>query len=185
MIDVHYYGTLFTCKAAWPHFQTAGYGRIVNTTSESIFGGYPDLTSYGPAKGAVYGFTRNLATEAAGTGIHVNAIAPRGNTRMADAGKERMVATLPGSREQVEQVLAQLRPELNSPAVAFLAHESCDLNGEVLQVGSGRVARLVMVHTPGITGENLTAEDIAANIETILDVTDAAVPGVTPSMLTT
>lgn len=68
-------------------------------------------------------------------------------------------------------------PELCAPAAAFLAHESCPLNGEVLQIGMGGVARLAVVHTQGISKDSLTAEDIAENLDTILDVTDARVTG--------
>jgi NAD(P)-dependent dehydrogenase (short-subunit alcohol dehydrogenase family) len=63
MLDVHFFGTVFISRAAWPHFVKAGYGRIVNTVSEAMLGGIPELTSYGSAKGAVFGLTRNLATE--------------------------------------------------------------------------------------------------------------------------
>ncbi|MGV0801377.1 SDR family NAD(P)-dependent oxidoreductase, partial [Mycolicibacterium elephantis] len=83
MLDVHFFGTLFVSKAAWPHLIRAGYGRIVNTISEAMLGGIPELTSYGSAKGAVWGLTRNLATEGVVHGIGVNAIAPRAYTRMS------------------------------------------------------------------------------------------------------
>ena len=63
MLDVHYFGTLNVTKAAWPHLVAAGYGRIVNTVSEAMLGGITQLSSYGAAKGAVFGLTRNLATE--------------------------------------------------------------------------------------------------------------------------
>ena len=70
MIEVHYYGTLFISKAAWPHMVVAGYGRFVNVTSESVFG-MPKLTSYGAAKGACFSLIRNMAATP-GTGIKVN-----------------------------------------------------------------------------------------------------------------
>ena len=38
IIDVHLMGTLWMCRAAWPHMREAGYGRIVNTTSGAMFG---------------------------------------------------------------------------------------------------------------------------------------------------
>jgi NAD(P)-dependent dehydrogenase (short-subunit alcohol dehydrogenase family) len=81
MLDVHFFGTVFVSRAAWPHFVKAGYGRIVNTVSEAMLGGIPELTSYGSAKGAVFGLTRNLATEGPAHGIRVNALAPRAYTR--------------------------------------------------------------------------------------------------------
>ena len=76
-----FFGTVFVSRAAWPHFVKAGYGRIVNTVSEAMLGGIPELTSYGSAKGAVFGLTRNLATEGPAHGIRVNALAPRAYTR--------------------------------------------------------------------------------------------------------
>jgi hypothetical protein len=69
-------------------------------------------------------------------------------------------------------------PEHNAPAAAFLAHESCPLNGEVLRVGMSSVARLAVVHTQGITKDPITAEDIAEHLDAILDVTNAHVTNV-------
>lgn len=51
MLDVHYLGTLFVTRAAWPHLADAGDGRVVNTVSEAMLGGIPELSSYGAAKG--------------------------------------------------------------------------------------------------------------------------------------
>ena len=46
------------------------------------------------------------------------------------------------SKEMIDEINASIPPELCAPAAAFLAHESCSLNGEVLQVGMGGVAVL-------------------------------------------
>jgi NAD(P)-dependent dehydrogenase (short-subunit alcohol dehydrogenase family) len=175
MLDVHFFGTLFVTKAAWPHFTAAGYGRVVNTASEAMLGGIPELTSYGAAKGAVFGLTRNLATEGARHGIHVNALAPRAYTRMSASSSDALADMMAMPREVMDQVNASMPPGLCAPAAAFLAHESCPLNGEVLQVGMGGVARLAVVHTQGISKDSLTAEDITENLDAIIDVTDARV----------
>jgi NAD(P)-dependent dehydrogenase (short-subunit alcohol dehydrogenase family) len=140
-----------------------------------MLGGIPELTSYGAAKGAVFGLTRNLATEGAAHGISVNAVAPRAHTRMSASHADALSSVFSLSKDVMEQVQASMPPELCAPAAAFLAHESCTLNGEVLQVGMGGVARLAVIHTQGITKDQLTAEDIAANLDTILDITDARV----------
>ena len=176
MFDVHFFGTMMVTHAAWPHFLAAGYGRVVNTTSEAMLGGIAQLTSYGAAKGAVFGLTRNLATEGAAHGIRVNALAPRAHTRMSESDAERLAPLFGMDDEMIRQVQASMPPEHNAPAAAFLAHESCPLNGEVLRVGMASVARLAMVHTLGIAKDPITAEDIAEHLEAILDVTDAATP---------
>jgi hypothetical protein len=175
MIDISYFGTLFVTRAAWPHLVDAGYGRVVNTVSESIFGGIDDLTSYAAAKGAVFGLTRCLATEGLRHGIRTNAIAPRAYTRMS-AGH----AFSSQSEEAKNAAKRMFAPELNAPVVAFLGHESCPLNGEILQGGMNTAARLAVVHTLGIAKEGLTAEDIAEHLDTVLDVTGARVTDCRP-----
>lgn len=176
MQDVHFWGALYVIRAAWPHFRSAGYGRIVNTVSEAMLGGVPGLTSYAAAKGAVYGLTRNLATEGFAAGIRVNAVAPRAYTRLSADHVENL-STLHGmSQDRIAKVNASMPPELCAPAVAYLAHETCALNGEVLQVGMGGVARMAFVTSRGLRQEGLTAESIAENIHTVMDIDAAQAP---------
>ncbi|MET7770026.1 SDR family NAD(P)-dependent oxidoreductase [Nocardia sp. NPDC005366] len=174
MADVHYFGTVFVTRAAWPHFRAAGYGRVVNTVSEAMLGNIPEMTSYGAAKGAVWAFTRTLATEAAGTGIRVNAVAPRAYTRMSDAQSTKVAANRGLTPEVMEQINAAMPPDMVSPAAAYLAHENCALDGEVLRAGLGGVARIAIVASQGIYKSPLTAEDIADNLTAIMDIRDSA-----------
>lgn len=165
MMDVHFFGGLFVIRAAWPHFIKARYGRVVNTVSEAMLGGVPALTSYGAAKAAVFGLTRNLATEGEPLGIRVNAIAPRAYTRMTAS----LSASLSVPTEVMDEVNASMPPEMCAPAAAFLAHESCLLTGQVLHVGMGGVSSLAVVQTQGLWRTALTAEDIAQNLDVIMD----------------
>jgi len=179
MLDVHFFGTLLVTRAAWPHFIRAGYGRVVNTVSEAMLGGIPELSSYGAAKAAVFGLTRNLATEGVAHGIRVNAIAPRAYTRMSASHSQALSSLLSMPEEVMDQINASMPPEMCAPAAAFLTHESCPLNGEVLQIGMGSVARIAVVYTQGLAKSPLTAEDIAQNIETIMDTGDLRVTNTT------
>ncbi|WP_046319822.1 SDR family NAD(P)-dependent oxidoreductase [Mycobacterium sp. UM_Kg1] len=179
MLEVHFFGTLLVTRAAWPHFIAAGYGRVVNTVSEAMLGGISELTSYGAAKAGVFGLTRNLATEGIAHGIRVNAVAPRAFTRMSAAHSDSVAAQLSIPTDVMATINASMPPELCAPAAAFLAHETCPLNGEVLQVGMGGVARIAVIRTAGIVRTPLTAEDIAENIDQIMDITGAQVTAVT------
>jgi NAD(P)-dependent dehydrogenase (short-subunit alcohol dehydrogenase family) len=175
MLDVHFFGTLFVARAAWSHFVRAGYGRVVNTVSDAMLGGFPELSSYGAAKAAAFGLTRNLATEGLPHGIRVNAIAPRAFTRLSASHSDKVAEVMSMSRETMDEINASMPPDLCAPAAAFLAHESCPLNGEVLQTGMGSVARIAVVCSQGIWRSHMTAEDIAENIDTIMDIRDAGV----------
>ena len=57
------------------------------------------------------------------------------------------------------------------------------LNGEVLQVGMGGVARIAVLRSQGIFKQPLTAEDIAENLDQIMDLSDAYVTESTRSVL--
>jgi NAD(P)-dependent dehydrogenase (short-subunit alcohol dehydrogenase family) len=174
MVDTHYLGTVQMTMAAWPHLKKAPHGAVVNTASEAVLGNIPKCVSYAGAKGGVFAFTRMLAFERARTGVRVNAVAPRGTTRMSDPP---MLAWVYDSTEdQFEHMcLDVLRPEYVSPAVAYLAHESCELNGETLVCGGGSVMRVALMETKGAMTEHITPEFIAENIDTVLDPTDGYV----------
>ncbi|WP_179469778.1 SDR family NAD(P)-dependent oxidoreductase [Mycolicibacterium vinylchloridicum] len=173
LMDVHYFGTINVTRAAWPHFVRANHGRVVNTVSEVMLGGLPGVTPYGSAKCAIFGFTRTLAVEAVAHGIAVNAIAPRAYTRMSASQADQMAANLAPPDGATANLASAMVPDQCAPAAVFLAHRTCPLNGEVLQVGLGGIARIAVVRSPGIWRSSLTAEDIAANLDEIGGIGDA------------
>ena len=172
MVDVHYLGTVQMTMAAWPHLKKAPHGAIVNTASEAVLGNIPKCTSYSGAKGGVFAFTRMLAFERPRSGVRVNAIAPRGTTRMSDPPMLSWVYDQPEDMFR-NQFMNNLKPEYVSPGVAYLAHESCLLNGETLVCGGGSVMRIALFETVGAQTEQITPEFIAANIDKVLDTSDA------------
>ena len=70
------------------------------------------------------------------------------------------------------QDMSAIDPVRVSPAVVYLAHESCTLQGELLVSGGGYVLRLALVEAQGIHDENITPEMVAENIDKVLDITD-------------
>ena len=172
MVDFHYLGTVNTAKAAWPHLKAARAGCIVNTASEAVIGNIPKNADYAGAKGAVFSFTKALALNARLFGLRVNVVAPRGNTRMSTP--EVLARTFDQPEENFKnEFFDQMKPEFVSPAVGFLAHESCQLNGEVIVCGGLMAKRLALIETKGLEfTDTVTPEDLAENVEQLMDPTD-------------
>jgi len=162
VIDVHLKGAFYVTRPAWQLMRDQGYGRIVNTSSAAgVFGNFGQ-TNYGAAKMGLVGLTRVLAVEGAKNNIKVNAIAPVARTRMTE--------------ELLGPIAEKLGPEFVTPVVTYLVHESCPVTGEVYSVGGGRVARVFIGVTPGITDPDLTAESVRDQFDQIRDEKDYEVP---------
>jgi NAD(P)-dependent dehydrogenase (short-subunit alcohol dehydrogenase family) len=170
-LAVHVGGSFNTTRAAWPHMLRQGYGRVVMTGSAGMFG-LPDNLSYATAKAAVVGMTRSLAVAGAAQGIKVNLIAPAAWTRMGGHPSD-------GRGAARQPALRQMDPELVAPIVAFLAHEACNVSGEIYAAGAGRFSRIFVASTEGYVHphpEQVSIEDVAANWATINDETGYYIP---------
>ena len=183
LLDVHYLGTVYVTKAAWPHMLEAGRGRIVNTCSEGPLGIHAKMTAYGGAKGGVIGFTLALAAEGPKHGIAVNGFAPRAFTRLS--APEVMAKVYDQPAEYFENSMVGFPPELASPAAIYLGHESCPLNGVMLVCGGGRVLRLAFSENEGFGSDDMSPEAIAANLDEIVDMSAAQPVGLGSAEKTT
>jgi NAD(P)-dependent dehydrogenase (short-subunit alcohol dehydrogenase family) len=163
VIDVHLKGAFNVTRPAWIKMREQGYGRVVNTSSNSGIIGNFGQSNYGAAKMGLVGFTRVLAAEGAKHNIKVNAIAPIARTRMTE--------------ELMGDAVAKLDPEYVAPVVAWLAHEDVPVSGEVYTVGGGRVARFFIGMTHGYYNANLTLEDVRDHFGEIRDESGYTVPG--------
>lgn len=174
--EVHYLGTVYVTKAAWPHLCKAGNGRLVNTISEGPLGIHERGTGYGGAKAGVIGLTLTLAAEAKFHGVAVNGFAPRIATRLS--APEVLSHVYDRPVEMFEKNMAMFPPELSSPAALYLAHESCKLNGVLLAAGGGLVLRMSIMENAGFKSDDMTIEAIAANVDQIIDMSSAAEFGI-------
>ncbi len=162
VIGVHLLGAFYVTQPAWLIMREKGYGRVVNTSSNSGILGNFGQSNYGAAKMGLVGFTRVLANEGARFNIKVNAIAPVAKTRMT----EELLGTF-GEK---------LQPEEITPTVAYLAHEDCPVTGEVYSVAGGVVARFFIGLTPGWYANGHSVEDVRDNFDQVRDETDYIVP---------
>jgi NAD(P)-dependent dehydrogenase (short-subunit alcohol dehydrogenase family) len=174
--EVHYLGTVYVTKAAWPHLVKAGNGRLVNTISEGPTGMHEKGTGYGGAKAGVIGLTLSLAAETQYHGVGVNGFAPRISTRLS--APEVLAHVYNRTPESFAANVAMYPSELSSPAAIYLAHESCKLSGALLVSGGGQVMRMAIMENEGFRSDEMTVENIAANIGQIVDMKDCIHVGV-------
>lgn len=73
---IGYYGPYWAMRAAFPHMQARGQGRIVNLCSLNGVNAHMGSLEYNAAKEALRTLTRTAAREWAPTGVTVNALCP-------------------------------------------------------------------------------------------------------------
>ena len=162
VIDVHLKGAFNVARPAFIKMREQGYGRIVNTSSNSGILGNFGQANYGAAKMGLVGFTRVLAAEGAKLNIKANALAPVARTRMTE--------------DLLGPLVEKLDPSLVSPVVAWLVHEDCPVSGEIYSAAGGRVVRFFIGMTEGYFNPNLTVEDVRDQFDRIRDPEGYTIP---------
>jgi NAD(P)-dependent dehydrogenase (short-subunit alcohol dehydrogenase family) len=155
VVDVHLRGAFHLVRPAFPMMCDAGYGRIVLTSSIGGLYGNHDVVNYAVAKAGVIGLSNVAAIEGAAHGVKSNVIVPAAVTRMAEG-----IDT---------SAYPPMGPELVAPAVAWLAHESCSITGEMLIALAGRLARAFIAETPGVYRPSWTIEEVGEHLDAIRD----------------
>jgi len=157
---VHMGSTYYVCQAVLPHFQRAGGGRIVNSSSNQALYGGPGSADYAAAKGAVMAFTLSLAAATRDSNIRVNLISPGAYTRMV-SGDVR-------SAEFTRKLETGLDAALAAPAAAWLCHPDCRSHGEIIEAYAGRFTRAVIGELPGFWDFHPTLESVARGLEALV-----------------
>ena len=139
-LAVNLEGVFSVTLAALPPMQKAGYGRIVNVSSEAGRIGSKRGSVYAAAKAGVIAFTKSIARENARYGITANNVLPGPiETPMLDANRrgprgEEVVAAMAAAT-----LLNRIgQPEEVAAMVAFLASDrAAYLTGETIGVSGG------------------------------------------------
>lgn len=139
LIAINLVSVLNCTHAILPAMQKAGFGRIINISSEAGRLGSRGGSVYAAAKGGVIAFTRSIARENARYGITANVIAPGpvDTPMVQDAvrlGGEKLLDAMVGAT-----LVRRLgKPEEVAEAAVFLASDAAGfVTGETLGVSGG------------------------------------------------
>ncbi len=130
--------SFFCVKAAIPHFEKAGKGRVVLTSS--ITGpvtGFPGWAHYGASKSGQLGFLKTAAMELARYNTTINAVMP-GNIYtegLQDLGQEyldTMAASIPLGRLGAVD-------DIGNAALFFASDEAAYVTGQQLVIDGGQI----------------------------------------------
>ena len=137
VLAVHLMGAYFLTHAAWPHMVEQKHGRVIFTTSPAGTNGNFGQTNYAAAKLGLVGMMNCLALEGRKHNVLVNAISPSALTRMTE-------------NAPIGELAQWLRPDLVSPAVAWLASDHCTDTATILSAGGGFFAQHRFFETAGV-----------------------------------
>ena len=135
-LRVNVIGPFIVTKAVIPHMREAGWGRIINMSSDTAHVGVPGFIHYVSSKAALVGFTRALARELGPDGITVNAIQPGLTKTEVERGPDR--AELAKTIVANQSIPRQEVPDDLVGAVLFFASDDARfITGQTLAVSGG------------------------------------------------
>lgn len=141
VLDVDLNGAWRAFRAAIPHMQAAGFGRLIATSSVAgTVSAWPEHSHYAAAKAGLVGLVKSLAVEFAADGITANAVAP-GVIRTPQAldpvnslgpdGVDAVVAKIPAGRVGDPRDIGYVYQFLASAEASYV-------NGQLIVVDGAR-----------------------------------------------
>ncbi len=137
VMAVNVKGAFLCARAVVPLMAEAGYGKIINISSSTVWIGRPNYLHYVTSKMALIGMTRALASEVGPSGIRVNALTP--GATITEVPRETVTPV------QFEAIAAQTalrrseEPQDLVGTVLFLASPASDfMTGQTLNVDGGQ-----------------------------------------------
>ena len=138
VLDVNLKGAWLCARAVSRAMTEAGYGKIVNVSSNTVWRGRAGYPHYVSSKAAVLGLTRALASELGPVGICVNAVAP--GLTVTEVPRATISAALVEQVAESTALRRSQRPEDMVGPVLFLCSPASDfVTGQTLVVDGGDV----------------------------------------------
>lgn len=139
VLSVNLESMFLTCKAFSGAMRDAGFGRIINISSNTFDLVVPGFVHYMASKGGVIGLTRGLANELGEHEITANCILP-GLTRTARIEQVAAVSPFPDAVVGMQAIKRPALPRDIEAAVSFLATEDARwITGQAIPVDGGHV----------------------------------------------
>ena len=141
IIDINLIGALNMHHAVMPGMVEAGYGRIVNVSSDAARVGSTGESVYAACKAGLMGFSKTIAREHARNGITVNVVCPGPTETALFTGYSEGAEHPEKLREAMRRAVPMGRlgvPDDLSGAIAFLASDDAAyVTGQVISVSGG------------------------------------------------
>jgi len=138
VMAVNVRGPFLMAKAVLAHMKSAGFGRVISISSNTVELGRPNFLHYVSSKAAVVGMTRAMARELGPHGITVNALMP--SLTRTDVPTQVVTETTFAEIAAMQCIHRTGLPADIAHAVGFLASESASfITGQTIAVDGGAV----------------------------------------------
>ncbi|MCL8011292.1 SDR family NAD(P)-dependent oxidoreductase [Streptomyces sp. AS02] len=136
VLRVNVTGSYLCVRAVASHMRTAGFGRVINISSDAVTRGTVNYLHYVTSKSALIGMTNSLARELGGHGITVNCVRPGSVATEVDRAvnptvevRERAASLQCIPRGMVPTDLVGIMFFLATPASAFVTGQTIACDG--------------------------------------------------------